>query len=402
MTHGRAAVSASAAARPDEIRRHNLALMLDHVHRDGALTRAELTRRLGLSRSTVGALVTDLVELGLVKESVPIGGDRAGRPSHVVAPDPDGPFVIAVDLDVTGVTVATVGLGGLVLGRLAASWAHTDPPSPTAVVRTVRGYVRKLESVLARGGARGIGVSVPGTVNAGTGVVGIAPNLGWRDVPLRALLVDALKRDVPVLLGNDADLAVLAEHRRGSGRGVDEVVYLIGRVGVGAGIIVNGRLLRGRSGHVGEIGHNMLAADGPQCHCGRRGCLETLVGDAALLALAGVEDSATSAHVAAVFAAARTGEMQALGAVRQVASSLGRGVAAVVNTLDPQRVIFGGSLSDVLDIAQPELVAALSQFVFADGPCVELAQPALVADSSLLGAAEVAFESLLADPLSAR
>jgi len=94
-------MTASPAARPDAIRRHNLALILGHVHRDGALTRAELTQRLGVSRSTVGALVADLIELKLVEESVPSGGEGVGRPSHVVGPHPHGPYVLAIDVNVT-------------------------------------------------------------------------------------------------------------------------------------------------------------------------------------------------------------------------------------------------------------------------------------------------------------
>src|ERR1700749_3715298 len=100
--------SPKAATRPDAIRRHNLSVMLGHVHHDGALTRAQLTQRLGVSRSTVGALVADLTRLGLVEERVPTGGDRVGRPSYVVGPHPSGPFVVAVDVDVTQVTSAAV------------------------------------------------------------------------------------------------------------------------------------------------------------------------------------------------------------------------------------------------------------------------------------------------------
>src|SRR6478672_8364197 len=130
-------VSNAAATRPDEIRRHNLAVTLGQIHRDGALTRAELTRRLELSRSTVGALVAELVDLGLVQESVPTSGTRAGPPSHVVEPNPTGPFVVAVDVDVTHVTVATVGLGGVVLGRTTVGWPASEPPPPQDVARTV-------------------------------------------------------------------------------------------------------------------------------------------------------------------------------------------------------------------------------------------------------------------------
>src|SRR6478672_7318112 len=133
------------AARPDAMRRHNLALILGQVHRDGALTRAELTARLGLSRSTIGALVADLAELGLVEESVPSGGTRAGRPSHVVGPHPHGPFVVAVDVDVTHMVAAAVGLGGALVARHVTEFQQ--PPSPQQVAKATIEAVAELTRI---------------------------------------------------------------------------------------------------------------------------------------------------------------------------------------------------------------------------------------------------------------
>ncbi len=388
-------VASSPAARPDAIRRHNLALLLGHVHRDGELTRAELTARLGVSRSTVGALVAELTALGLVEESVPSGGERVGRPSHVVGPHSHGPFAVSVDVDVSQVTAAAVGLGGTVLSRRTV---------PTEGAELTPGRVADLvaESVvqLDGGGRRitGVGVSVPGTVDKRTRTVGIAPNLGWRDAHLGALLSDRLGARVPVSVGNDADLCLLAELSRGNARGCDDVVYVVGRVGVGAGILVNGVPVRGQDGRAGEIGHNVVDAAGPQCHCGKRGCLETIIGDAALLRLAGRPGESTDDRVAEVFADARAGEERAVSAVRTAAGWLGQAIGNLVNTLNPQRVILGGSLSGVLEIARPEIERALARYAFDPGHPVELTAPRFRTDSALLGAAELAFTDLLEDP----
>src|SRR5436305_7333321 len=139
------------AARPDDIRRHNLAVILAQIHRDGPLTRAELTSRLGLSRSTIGALVADLTALGFVEESVPNGGERAGRPSHVVGPHAGGPFVVAVDVDVTHLAVAAVGIGGTTLAKRVVG--HDDcPPTPTQVARQIFATVESLRAELGRSG----------------------------------------------------------------------------------------------------------------------------------------------------------------------------------------------------------------------------------------------------------
>jgi predicted NBD/HSP70 family sugar kinase len=391
------------AARPDAIRRHNLGLLLGQVHHDGELTRAELTQRLALSRSTIGSLVADLTALGLLDERVPNGGARAGRPSHVVGPRPDGPYAIAVDIDVTHLTIAAVGIGGRVLNR------HTLPmdPTPSPPELVARHIVAEAAEVGGRVGIGawpvGIGVSVPGTVDRHSGTVGFAPNLTWRHEEFGAMLAELAPPGLPVVVGNDADLAVLAEHLRGSGRGCDDVIYLIGRIGVGAGIIVNGAPLRGHDGHAGEVGHNVVDVSGPPCHCGKRGCVETYVGENALLELAGRRGTANAQSVAAVFVDAAAGDERASAAVRAVAAALGRTVASLVNVLNPERVLLGGSFAEVFRLAGEQMVRALdSHTMETSRNAVQLCTPGLGDDSSLLGAAELAFASLLADPLLSR
>jgi predicted NBD/HSP70 family sugar kinase len=401
---GRAATS---AARPEAIRRHNLALILGHVHRDGALTRAELTQRLAVSRSTVGALVSDLTALGLVEESVPSGGDRVGRPSHVVGPHSSGPFAVAVDVDVRHISSAGIGLNGEVLSRRTVA-TGPRPLTPEEVAGLIADWTEELAHDSGRP-VTGVGVSVPGTVDRRT-TVGVAPNLGWRDAPLGALLSDRLSDRLgdsqgsawTVTVGNDADLSLLAELSRGHATGCQDVVYLIGRIGVGAGVVVNGAPVRGRDGRAGEIGHNVVDTNGPECHCGKHGCLETIIGDAALLALAGRDGPPTAENVAAMFDAARTGEERALAAVHSAAGWLGQALGTLVNLLNPQRVILGGSLAGVLELARPEIEHALERYAFDPGHPVELVSPRFGSDAALLGAAELAFRPLLEDPYAAR
>ncbi|HEY2166797.1 MAG TPA: ROK family transcriptional regulator [Jatrophihabitantaceae bacterium] len=391
------------AARPDAIRRHNLSLLLREVHRHGELTRAQLTQRLRLSRSTIGALVAELADAGLLEERVPTGGERAGRPSHLVGPRPNGPYAIAVDIDITHVTTAAVGIGGTLLAR---HLVHTDPaPSPPkAVARQVISALHALSGQVPAGSwPVGIGVSVPGTVTRATGMVEFAPNLDWRHERFGEILSAAVPDGLPVSIGNDANLAVLAEHLRGNARDTDDVIYLIGRVGVGAGIVVNGTLLGGHDGYAGEVGHNVVDPAGPLCHCGKRGCVETYIGDNALLELAGRRPDPNGSPVDAVFADAADGDQVALKAVRDVADALGRAIASLVNVLNPQRVVLGGSLAHVYDLAAADLTQSVQHHVFTSSPkTVELCPSAFGEDASLRGAAELAFASVLGDPLLGR
>jgi predicted NBD/HSP70 family sugar kinase len=376
--------------------------MLGHIHRDGALTRADLTQRLGVSRSTVGALVADLTQLGLVEEVVPSGGERVGRPSHVVGPHRAGPIAYAVDIDVAHVTVAAVGLGGEVLEREAIPCEPENTPPERVVQLVVDALPALRASARPNAPIAGIGVSVPGTVDRRTGHISVAPNINWHDVPFGALLTDLAPPRLALAVGNDADLAVLAEHHRGGARNIDDIVFLLGRVGIGAGIIAGGRPLRGHDGFAGEIGHNVVDANGPLCHCGKHGCVETYIGEGALLRLAGRDQPPSDEATAAVFADARGGNDAALAAVREVAESLGRAIAGLVNTLNPQCVMLGGYLSELLDLARSDVERTLFEHTLeAHGGHVQLIAPLFGADSALLGAAELAFAALLADPLSA-
>jgi predicted NBD/HSP70 family sugar kinase len=340
------------------------------------------------------------MQLGLVEESVPSGGDRVGRPSHVVGPHATGPFVVGVDVDITHLTSAAIGIGGTVLERTTVA-TGPEPTTPEQVADLVAAAVRDFGEARART-VLGVGVSVPGTVYRRTRTVGVAPNLGWREARIGDLLTERLGPGVPVAVGNDADLAVLAELSRGNARGCDDVVYLIGRIGVGAGVVVNGAPVTGRDGRAGEIGHNVVDPGGPPCHCGKRGCLETLIGDVALLRLAGREVEPTEENVAAVFSDAASGDQRALGAVRTIAEWVGQALGNLVNTLNPQRVILGGSLSGVLELARPEVEHALEQYAFDAAHPVELTLPRFGVDSALLGAAELAFGDLLDDPYFGR
>lgn len=388
------------AARPEEIRRHNLGLLLEQVHRDGELTRAELTQRLGLNRSTIGALVAELAALDLITEHVPTGNERAGRPSHLVAPVPDGPYAIAVEVDVDSLVTAAVSLGGAVLAR----HGHLLPPganTPQAIADRIAAGVAAVSATLpSRARAVGIGVSTPGTVTPDGGRVEHAPNLEWRDEPFGSILARCLPPGIPLMFGNDANLGALAEHLRGAARGFHDAVYLTGKIGVGAGVIVDGRVLTGAGGFAGEVGHMMLDPNGPPCHCGSRGCVETYVGEAALLRLAGRTAPPTGTSVAEVLAAARAGEEAARNGVRSVALALGRTVANLVNLLNPQAVIMGGSLAAVLDLCRFEVEQELDRRAMSEARRgVQLRTAGLGDDSSLLGAAELAFGPLLSDPV---
>jgi predicted NBD/HSP70 family sugar kinase len=387
-------------ATQDVVRRHNLAAVLSGVHLRGQASRAELTAALGLNRSTIGALTGDLVAAGLVVEAVPeLPGRSAGRPSLLVVPR-DDVYVLAVHLGVEGVVAARVALGGRVLDRVLAR--HEDGgTSPDAVVARIADAVLALDR---RGGpgrrCAGIAVAVCGIVRQSDGMVRMAPNLGWTDVPLGRRLAEIAGPDVPVALRNEADLGALAEHLRGAAVGVDDVIFVFGEVGIGGGVLAGGRPVSGRGGYAGEVGHLMVNPAGRTCRCGKVGCWETEVSIDALVSVLGPTGADRTESVRRVLAAAADGVEPARAAVEEFAHWLAVGVGQLVTVFNPEMIILGGMLPAVFAQVRDDvgrklravaLPAALEQ--------VRLAVPALGGDAPLLGAAELAFAPLLADPL---
>lgn len=388
------------ATRPDSIRRHNLHVLMGELHHHGPLSRAELTNNLGLNRSTIGALVSDLTDNGLVVEHAP--GTRAagaGRPSHVVGPRSDGPYALAVDIDVAHLTVAAVALGGEVLARLTVELP--DGPNPDDAVAAVISGGATVASRLPVGSwPAGIGVSVAGTVRRRDGRVLVAPNLHWHNVDLITGLRAGYAVDLPIRIGNDANLAVLAEHIRGAARGVDDVIYVLARVGVGAGILSDGAPLRGFSGLAGEIGHVIVDPSGPACYCGNHGCFERMVGERALLDLAGFSGAVHPGAISQVTEAADAGDVRALAAVEQVCDWLGIGLAGLAHIVNPELLIIGGSLAPLVASRRAQLQRALDTLMAAPpSESATICLSELGTDAPLLGAAEIAFTDLLDAPV---
>jgi len=384
--------------RSETVRRANLSAIVRELHVSGARSRSELVARTGLTRSAIRGLIGEFVAAGLASETraTPLGGP--GRPSPLVRPNPESALVLAFDIAVDSLAVALVGLGGEALDLVRVQ----RPRGHSSVSEVVDQLAEQARLVRARSGSDtliGIGVAVAGVVRRSDGFVAMAPNLGWRDVPLGAPLARALEATVPIWIANEADLGALAELRRGAAIGADDVLYLSGEVGVGGGLIVDGRPLTGVAGFGGEVGHVPVNPDGAACQCGSVGCWETEVGEEALLRRAGHPPGGGWAEVDAVLEEARAGSTVALGAFEAVGRWLGLGLAGLVNIFNPRLVVLGGLFGRIHPFVGSALEAELDRRAL-PGPraLVRVVPARLGVDAPLLGAAELAFEPLLADP----
>ncbi len=377
---------------------------LELIHTGAAPTRSVLTGALGVTRTTVGAITSELEALRLISvDARPAGGSR-GRPSHRLEIDPQGPVVLAAQLHTDGFTLALAGLGGRIGQPLDLP---LDPgASPQQVLRAMADEAVRLVEASPRR-CVGAGLAAPTPVTEPERVAVISACLGWpTGTPIGELWTQAL-RDAGLALpdgvapavANDANLAALAEHRHGAGRGARHLLYVTsGHQGVGGALVVDGRLHTGSAGLALEIGQLTVDPEGLLCRCGRRGCLDVEAGPPALLAAYGLPPEAPLAEVDAVLAAARSGEAVARAAVEHVAERLGRGIAAVVDILNPDRIVLGPFHSALLAGA-PELLPATiaARAHWGRYGCVPL-HPAELAAPELAGAAELAWAPVLAEP----
>ena len=392
-TQGRSGLGTNQEA----VRRHNLGTLLRHVHGAGQISRAELTTLMGLNRSTIAALVAELESLRVLERATPVEGARhgAGRPSAGVRIASEGPYVIAVDLGVERAVVARVGLGGRVLQR-----AHAPVPSGGEAWQVGASVAALTRRVVADAPCTaplvGIGISVPGLVRRTDGLIRLAPNLEWHDVSFGGIVLAALGLDVPMSLANDADLGALAEHRRGAGVGIDDLIYVSGNVGVGAGVIAGGHRLEGAGGYAGEVGHLRFDPEGQPCHCGNRGCWETEVGAHAI-----AKAIRCPADKVAQLDEFLDGFGRPSPELRATGTALGHGLASIVNVFNPRLVVLGGYFRSLYSLVGAEVNAGLADRALpAPLENVTLSMPGLGSDSALLGAAEIALEPLFVDPVA--
>ncbi|MFL6124924.1 ROK family protein [Actinophytocola sp.] len=325
------------------LRRGNLALLVRTLREHGALSRAQLAVRSGLSKATVSSLVTDLEARGLVHDAgVSAGGQ--GRPGQLVDLRPDAVCGVGLDVHVGHAGALVTDLGGEVLFRRKAviDVPNAGPERTLDVLADLA-----TDAMTGLKNAIGVTVSVPGLVDTRAGTVTFSPRLRWRDVALADGL--AARTDLPldqIVVDNDANLGAMAELAT---MDVADLVYLTGDFGIGGGVVAGGRLIRGVGGFAGEIGHMAMDPLGPYCSCGRRGCWETQVGLGALLhACADPEDPIRDPaldldqRMRMIRSRAEAHDRRTLDALHQIAIALGVGVSYLVNLLNPSVVVLGG------------------------------------------------------------
>jgi predicted NBD/HSP70 family sugar kinase len=385
-------------------------VVLRHVSGHGPRSRATIATETGLNKTTVSSLVTELISLDLLVERGLEQRGTVGRPGLVVELSDGGVVALGLEINVDYLAVRALDLTGAERHRSLDVRDNRRVSVAKVLDRLGAQATAALEAVHADG-LRPVGatVALPGLVDAASGALLVAPNLGWTDVPI----VDELRERLsgppfPLASDNEANLAAMAELWEGTARGLSDVLYVSGEIGIGAGIIVRGELFRGAQGFGGEFGHMTLDAGGRPCACGSRGCLETLAGLEALLETAGLDPSgaATTAGsgepVAVLAGRARAGDEKALAALRDGGRWLGIAIASAANLLNFQAVVLGGFFAQLATWLASPITRELEAHVLASDWAVPRVLPSTLGpEAAVRGAAAVSLRRVLADPVSA-
>ncbi|GIF23820.1 putative NBD/HSP70 family sugar kinase [Actinoplanes tereljensis] len=387
-----------------DVRATNLAVVLRHLRSNAPCSRADIAGTTGLNKATVSSLVTDLIERRLVRE-VGMTENRIGRPAMMLVLDGSPYAAIGLEVNSDYLTAVALDLSGerLLSWRRSFTGASTAPgPAIASLAALAKRAIAKMAHEQRR--VLGLTVGVPGLVDP-DGVVELAPHLGWHRVDLRKSLLSALQEPAyPVLVENDANLAVLAEQRFGGQGGAANLVYLSGGAGIGAGIICDGRLLRGGRGFAGEFGHLPIDDTGPPCACGRRGCVESLAGLGAVirraLPEAVVSPTEFGPHVDEIHRLAKAGDPHVLAALATTGRYLGHGISMLTNLINPEFVALGGYFTVLAPWLIPEASQELvARSVAGAGGGTQIIVSALDASAAAAGGAAQALDAIDAGAL---
>lgn len=342
------------------------------------MSRAALADTVGLTKSTISLLVRELLDEGWLTEEAPGITGALGRRATPLQLDGGRLALLGVELGISGARLVATNLLGAVLAERALPYADARD-SGGCLAQTAAGLVQLAgDAALAGRAVLGAGIGVPGVVDDASGMLLVAPHLGWRNVDVAAQLRSCLAATVlaalPLFIQNEANVAALAELEFSGQGGADPLIYLSIGYGVGAGIIVNGRLLTGLSGFAGEVGHTILQQNGPVCSCGRHGCADALIGLQAIMdAVQGTHQTATPEQLERLFTQAEAGDAATLRAV----TAAGRNLGVLLNNLwaafDPMAIVIGGAAMRLGE----RLVAPGRQVLAAYAEAARLPAPAI-------------------------
>jgi predicted NBD/HSP70 family sugar kinase len=375
------------------LRDRNRERVLGTLRERGRISQADIARITGLSRTTVHTLVSELKDSGVLHEvEAGVPDSRGGRPAVLLMLRDSSLAVVGIDFGHShvGVAVADIGHNVLAERRCDLDVSHHAERALDTAARMVDEVLA--EAQVERKSVIGAGIGIPGPVDRAQGAVGSATILpGWIGLRIGAAMQDRL--GMPVEIENDANLGALAELTWGAGREYSNFAYVKVATGIGAGLVIGGKLLRGASGTAGEIGHTTLDEAGALCYCGNRGCLETVASGPAIIGLVGLVNGEVPT-LSQIVELAAAGEVRCHRAIADAGHEIGVAIAGLCNLINPERVVVGGLLSRTGEVLlHPMRESIRRHAVQAAAEKLEVVPAVFVERAELLGSLALALQS---------
>jgi glucokinase-like ROK family protein len=382
---------------PELLKEINRSRAFEILKSSRILSRPELAQQTGLSRATIALLMDDLLRVG-VAQHVGLGDSTGGRPPALLEFNPIAAYALGASMRDNAWRIVVTNLDAGVVDAVDAPVAQQTPEAAVTAlgdgVNTILGQIDRARVLPA------IGLGTPGLVDMYAGVIKTAVDVGWFEVPIRAMVEKQL--GLPTFVANRSKVGALAEFWHGAKRGLKEIIYIAIGTGVSAGIVHEGQLYVGKNSSAGELGHVTILPDGPQCRCGNRGCLQQLVsepaiadrararmregGETMLWAMAGNYPERVTAEM--VFQAAEQQDPLAAELVNETARYLGIAVAHLVNLFNPELIVLGGAVGQHSPVMLAPLVEEARRRALAYPlSAVQIVTSELGLDASAIGAA---------------
>ncbi|MEO7494356.1 MAG: ROK family transcriptional regulator [Massilia sp.] len=350
------------------LKRMNSVALIRLVKSEAGLSRADLAKRSGLTKSTISLLVQELIEDGWLREADITASGSLGRRPTPLQLDPKRLALLGAEIGVDYLNVVACNLQGQLIASRMQSFEHVQLDATLAALAAM---IAELHRGLLRDGQRplGIGIGLPGTIDIHDQRIGALPNLAWHDLDLQQPLLAALARhgvrELPLVIINEANAAALSEYVFGASQRTDPLVYLSIGIGLGGGIVLDDRLYAGHDGAAGEFGHTILQLDGPLCSCGRHGCAEAFISQRAVSFSINGDDSPILT-IDELSRRLRAGDPVVVAAVERAGRYLGMLMQNVCNSIDPAVIVLGGPLCQLgeplIEAARASLAALAGRF----------------------------------------
>lgn len=395
-----------------KMRETNLSVILDMLRKNEPISRTDLAKISGLNKATVSSLIRDLQNGGFVHDVQQFSSIKGGRPPIGLGLNPAAGTFIGAEIGVDFISAIVTDFSAKII------WRHDEStiemPGEQAILQKAMEILQTAHehALSSKGRIFGLGMGLPGLVDAASGSLLVAPNLGWINVPVRNLLLERF--DIPIFVENEANLAALGETYFGAAAGFDNVLYLSSGVGLGGGIVLNGQIMTGTTGFSGEIGHMTLVPEnGLPCNCGNMGCWETVASQWAVFrhveeAIQRGQASSLKAvlseppnrlSIPTIVQAAQGGDPVAIAALEEIGRWLGIGLANLINALNPRRVVFGGILSLAHEFLLPVIHASVAEHAwrFSYEAC-DIVVAENGADACVFGGVAAVYRQFLSEP----